>query len=31
MMRGDANLNTAVARRDTLLISTLVVDGAYHG
>ncbi len=29
-MRGDANLNAVVARRDTLLNSTLVVEGAHH-
>jgi hypothetical protein len=30
MMRGDANLNAVVARRDTLLNSTLVVEGGAH-
>jgi hypothetical protein len=31
MMRGDANLKAVIARRDTLHISTLVIEGAYHG
>jgi hypothetical protein len=30
-MRGDLNLNAVVPRRDTLLISTPVVEGVYHG